>query len=708
MPPWTALLRSTAPKVASSSSSSAYSPLPASPSPSSALPLPGGATSTRAGHSLRHPRRLVLVATAACTFLLVVSLAAVVPDKHLPAALSTAKQGVVDAAAAATWRWDAASTADEAQELADELAGQDDLPDLELPDDLLDDSRQDVADPDWREPSSSSEQDDAECPASAQARVGEPSFWTVSETAPLQYLVAPRDPLDADIPSSCVSHAVFSARLVSVSGDDMPDDVDTQTLTALDRPTPSADRSSYLVSIPPDLAVPPARYQLDVHLAFGFFPGALAGVPCGESSKMCDEGALGAAQGEQLRYVGERVEVLSGSIVELGQAAAADLPLCTDLSSLAGYWSSLAFFPTSPPCTLATPTHPPRFFPATDPRPARQPLWLHVVGDSNSRNMFSHLVASLGEGRKVSAAKVLDSPTHNGTHASVAFRYRDGAPPDGDAKAMPDVVVTWQWWYQAAPVAVDEAAQLDGDDDESASARAFDAAVAANRDDLVSLVDTDLASFLRQSRLATAFKHSPALKRVAKNVRPHRTYLSLGSHGEQLSLAGVSTSLDSLFSESGGLSRAARDRASLRLFTTTLVDARYIPLERFPHQDLVRNNALVEAKNSFAARHPALGGEGRVIDVEALTRGIVDSAEWMKAGRRGPDAVHFRPEVYDEWVRLVWTDVLQGVEASGARAAGQEGEEEVSGVEELRRRWKRRLSWDDSLDQDDDDDDDEL
>ncbi|GAA5920166.1 hypothetical protein JCM8208_004639, partial [Rhodotorula glutinis] len=114
MPPWTALLRGATKAASSSSSAADYCPLPASPSPSSTLPLPGGASATtRAGHSLRHPRRLVLVATAACTLVLFASLAAVVPDKHLPSALSTAKQGVVEAAAA-TWRWDAATTANEA------------------------------------------------------------------------------------------------------------------------------------------------------------------------------------------------------------------------------------------------------------------------------------------------------------------------------------------------------------------------------------------------------------------------------------------------------------------------------------------------------------------------------------------------------------------------------------------------------------------
>ncbi|KPV72952.1 uncharacterized protein RHOBADRAFT_55205 [Rhodotorula graminis WP1] len=704
MPPWTALVRNATTSSSSSSTAADYTPLPASPSPSSTLPLPGAAT--RAGHALRTRRRLVLVATAASTLFLVASRAAIVPDKHLPSAVTTAKQGVVDAAAA-TWRWDAASTANEAQELADELTGEDHLADLELPvDDVVDapsGSAQGAVDPDWREPSS----DEVECPASAQAQVGQAGFWAVTETSRLQYLVAPREPLDDAVPSSCLSQAVFSARLVSVSGDDTLDNVDTQTLVALDRPRRSVDQLSYFVSVPSDVAVPLGPYQLDVHLAFGFFPGALDGVPCGDEAETCVEGELGAAAGDQLRYVGERVEVLSGQVVHLVQEAVADLALCTDLSSLAGHWSNLAFFPTSPPCTLATPTLPLPFLVDAEARPTK-PLWLHVVGDSNARNMFTHLAASLGEGRKVSASKVLDSPTHNGTHASVAFRYRDGAPPVEDGKALPDVVVTWQWWYEAAPVVAVESAQHERED-EGAKNDAFATAVAVNRDDLVSLVDTDLASFLRKSRLASALKHSPALKAVAKMVRPHRTYLSLGSHGEQLSLAGVSSSLDALFAESSGLSRAARDRANLRLFTTTLVDARYIPLARFPHQDLVRNNALVEAKNAFAARHPALGGEGRVIDVEALTRGIVDSDGWMKAGRHGPDAVHFRGEVYDEWVRLVWTDLLQGVNMSSTTVEQDDDEDEDDdGVEALRRRWKRRLSWDESLAEDDDDDDDGL
>ncbi|GAA5831955.1 hypothetical protein JCM3770_004002, partial [Rhodotorula araucariae] len=225
-------------------------------------------------------------------------------------------------------------------------------------------------------------------------------------------------------------------------------------------------------------------------------------------------------------------------------------PLCADFSSLSGYWSNLSFFPSSPPCTLATPAVPLSFLPASTVGTRATPLWLHIVGDSNSRNMFTHLTAALGGGRKISADKVVDSPTHNGTHASVAFRFRAGSAPE-DAHALPDLVVSWAWWYQAAPSASVLSA-LDGD----ARTAAFEVAVTANRDELVSLVDTDLASFLARAQLSSALRYSPALASVAGTVRPHRTYLSLGSHGEQLSLAGVAASLDALFSESSGLSRA--------------------------------------------------------------------------------------------------------------------------------------------------------
>lgn len=347
------------------------------------------------------------------------------------------------------------------------------------------------------------------------------------------------------------------------------------------------------------------------------------------------------------------------------------VPMCTDLSSLTGYYSNLSYYPTSPACSLAIPTLPlpdALFAPsaaaannATSVAPP--PLWINIVGDSNSRNAYKRFIDSLGGGFHGAGPLVTDSKTHNGTLAGLAFRYRDGVPPADETEQVPDVVVTWMWWYQVAHS--DELEQ--------------------NRDELLSFVDTDLAAFLTTAKLDSAHQHFPLLREAARGVRPHRTYLSLGSHGETLSVPGVATSLDVLLSETDGLSRQKRDTANLRLVTTTQVNTRHIPLARFPHQDLVRTNALIHAKNVYAARHrPEFAHEGRVLDVEALTRGIVEQDEWMKQSKRGPDAVHFRTDVYDEWVRVLWTDLLAG-------ASGQTKSRQVATASEARKRWKRRL-----------------
>lgn len=339
---------------------------------------------------------------------------------------------------------------------------------------------------------------------------------------------------------------------------------------------------------------------------------------------------------------------------------------------MTGYWSNLSYYPASPACSLAIPILPlPDALFATaaaanSTSSSQSPLWINIVGDSNSRNVYKRFIDSLGGGFHGAGPLVMDSKTHNGTLAGLAFRYRDGVPPADETKQVPDVVVTWMWWYQVAQSGGDKLAQ--------------------NRDELLAFVDTDLASFLTTAKLDTTHKHFPLLRKAARGVRAHRTYLSLGSHGEKLSVPGVAASLDALLSETDGLSRLKRDTANLRLVTTTLVNTRHIPLARFPHQDLVRTNALIHAKNVYAARHrPEFAREGRVLDVEALTRGIVEQDEWMKqSGKRGADAVHFRTDVYDEWVRVLWTDLLTG-------ASGQTDLSRVATAYEARKRWKRRL-----------------
>lgn len=100
-----------------------------------------------------------------------------------------------------------------------------------------------------------------------------------------------------------------------------------------------------------------------------------------------------------------------------------------------------------------------------------------------------------------------------------------------------------------------------------------------------------------------------------------------------------------------------REAIGLRLFTTTLVDSSAIPLDRFPHQDLTRNNAAIEAKNQVIRERPDIGGEGRVVDVEGITRGVTE--DWMKVDKKGMvDAVHFDERVYREWARLVGTELM--------------------------------------------------
>lgn len=269
----------------------------------------------------------------------------------------------------------------------------------------------------------------------------------------------------------------------------------------------------------------------------------------------------------------------------------------------------------------------------------------------------------------------MDSATHNGTLASLAFRYSSGVAPADETRQSPDIIVTWMWWYQVAPLS---SAGFLGDEDD---AEDLDPAVEENRRELLSFVDTDLKTFLRTAQLDSALQHFPLLEIVSQGVRPHRTYLSLGSHGEELSVPGAAASLDALFDEGDGLSRRKRDAANLRLVTTTLVNSRHIPLKRFPHQDLLRTNALIHAKNTYAGEQPEFAQEGRVLDVEALSRGIVEQDDWMKQSKHGPDAVHFRGEVYDEWVRILWTDLFS-----------QTGTLSTPGQAAARERWKRRLS----------------
>ncbi|BGP35850.1 hypothetical protein JCM10296v2_007702 [Rhodotorula toruloides] len=672
-----------------------YTPLPTS-SPSPGSPSPHSSPS-------RYPRPsrrtvFLLASLSLAAFLL---LGALVHPEPIKSAVQKGKEAVASASGW-SWDWDSASMAEWQVQPADEkgldaeLEGSDEAASVEGDADLAVNGKEDepvvhetaVDEVQWTRMGEDEEKAEAEenvdCSGDVRELLSTPDFWKVEASSPMSYSIAPRD--YPPFSPTCLSQAVFSARLVSLSPEGSPSPIAVQTLVSLPAPTLSDSLDAYEISILSTPSLPHGSYAIEVFLDFGFYVGVLEGIPCGENERRCNGWKIAQGEGEELRYVGKKIEVVSGGVVELGgdSPAADSLPLCPDLSSLSGFWSNLSYIPTSPACSLATPSLPLPFVPTSTSAAPTKPIWINLVGDSNTRNMFNHLTASLGGGHKIFAPKVTDSPTHNGTHGTVAFRYRSGHPSPNERKGVPDVVVTWAWWYQNAHAVGSEATTAAGRQAE------FEAALDANRDDLVRLVDTDLASYLRYTNAESTLSFAPDLAAVAATIKPYRTYLSLGSHGEDLSVPGVASSLDSLFSPTSGLSRSQRDASNLRLFTTTLANARYIPLDRFPHQDLLRNNALISAKNAYTASsaRDEFFEEGRVIDVEQLTRGIVDSDEWMKTSHGKPDAVHFRGEVYDEWVRLVWTDLMKGADG----AVGME----MVGTEEARRRWKRRVSeWED-------------
>lgn len=87
------------------------------------------------------------------------------------------------------------------------------------------------------------------------------------------------------------------------------------------------------------------------------------------------------------------------------------------------------------------------------------------------------------------------------------------------------------------------------------------------------------------------------------------------------------------------------------------MQAANIPLDQLSQQDLLRNNAVIEAKNAVVRGRREL--QGRVVDAQAVTRGVRE--DYMKSFPRQPTklgAVQFEPWVYEAWVDLVWTDLV--------------------------------------------------
>lgn len=563
------------------------------------------------------------------------------------------------------------------------------------------------------------------CTADMKARVSRANFWIIrgaliaferrpvltperTEPSPGTYTVSSRL-ADSSVPLPCLANAIFAARLVRGSARD-----DTETIVPLPRPSYIPDSTSYAVSISPHLVFPQGSYRVEARLEFGSFPTPM-GQPCGEEAVSCDPVDLWEDLGSHIEYIGvgleheerkkNRVQVGDGELEQfqlllpsadgvIADAIASDPSLCSTLSPLDGYWDRLVFHPTplGEPCSLVEPSQP---LPTlTDSTAEQAPLWLNFIGDSNTRNGFSLLAKMLGDGPYANA-KVVDSPEHNGTVATIALRSRSGDQPYDNGASLPDLILTWSWWYQLAPPLA------------NATADEWQATLTSNRNSLMSIADTTLSSYASKFHLlSTVGSSSSPLGRLARTLRPHRTFLSLGSHGEELTTFGMHQSLDYLFSEDGGLSTALRQSLNLRLLTVTLVNSAYIPLERFPHQDLVRNNVLIEQRNLLTRERPELGGEGRVVDMEGLTRGVTEG--WMKSGRHGMDAVHFREEVYQTWARVILTELATGdvkdsseeVEVVSEKAVALSVDEEEDDDDEVEAQESILREEDDDLDQD--------
>ncbi|KAK4702746.1 hypothetical protein P7C70_g3477, partial [Phenoliferia sp. Uapishka_3] len=410
----------------------------------------------------------------------------------------------------------------------------------------------------------------------------------------------------SSLESTCLDHAIFSARLISTPSRGDP------IISPLPPPVLVHNTVGiYAVSVDPKLVIPKREYTLEVRLEFGWLPQAREGNVCGRNTVACDVSTLLPA----VKFVGAKVNVVSGSQVILGQgttkfdflkrgfiltnshlagtALLVQDEICKELSPISGYWEGVEFHPSNlgQPCRLQKP-----LLPAIAATTTSAPIWIHLLGDSNIRNLYSTLVTTFGKGT-VQSHEVTDSTTRNGTFASVALRSSSQKNSLGSSRD-PDVILTWHWW------------ETDSKNFEESA------------EELAYLAGGTLTEFLSRASLPNALSKYPTLESAAKTLIPTRTYFSLGSHSEALTAFGTSELLDVLLSEEC-LSMALRTEAKIRIFTTTFVQSAKIPLKQFPHQDIVRNNAVIWGKNEVVRARREL--VGRVIDAEGLTWGITET-----------------------------------------------------------------------------------
>lgn len=433
----------------------------------------------------------------------------------------------------------------------------------------------------------------------------------------------------------CLAHAIFTTRLLSLPS------ASIEFIYLLPPAVYLPHTGSYHGEIPTLAEIPRETYRVEVRLDFGSLEGAREGFVCGRDAVSCDPKALGKAKGvaeDALLFQGVALEIEGSNELVLGgrtDFATTIGERCNDFASLdQGFWLNKTYQPV-PTCSLIHPSLPLLLPPSTS---TTGPIWISFVGDSNPRNVFSRFVRELGAGRAQWGFVAIEGEHKGGVVANGAFRARDGKGWEKDT--LPEVIITWSWWFE------DNSVDQEGYCNNSRAA--------------TELVDVDLGTYLVRTGMRDGMTQrlSPAFMRrldaYTKDVRASRTYFSLGSHSEHITSLGTSRFLDVLLSPSY-LSPDVLERAAVKVLTTTSVISSKIPIARFPHQDLVRNNEVIRARNDVLRSR--LERTGRMVDLGGITEGI--TSLYNREGRK-PDAVHFPAFVYDEMVRILRTELGWG------------------------------------------------
>ncbi|KAM0754535.1 hypothetical protein T439DRAFT_352542 [Meredithblackwellia eburnea MCA 4105] len=479
------------------------------------------------------------------------------------------------------------------------------------------------------------------CTSELLKEAHDPSFWIVEEKMPnMKFQISPRSGARAP----CLSDAVFSARLVKFSS--TPNlSPNPEVIYPLPSPTPITKGGKYELYIGSDLMLPLGQYQLEVILEFGSLPGARIGQLCGARKPKC----VGETLPGDPKYLGKRVWVKDIETLTLGQTTqvSGGERSCASFSTLHGHWEEAKFRPWIPSvsgeyegtCSLHNPSLP---LPESN---SNLPVWLHFIGDSNTRYLHWYIWSILGNGRNVSSEAV-ESPIRNGTVATLWA----WTPATSLSPQQPKFFITWHWW---APLGKDF-------DDEG--------------DSLANLTNATLGEFISRANLSHVVEEEdidPNFWSTWEDLRPTRTYISFGSHSERLTASGNDQFFDTLFVGSAGQRPYLPDSvirdANVRFVTTTEVATGRIPIQmrHSRGQQPFRTNVVIEAKNDVLRRRPE--AKGRIIDAEGLTRGITQS-DYMMVFTKGKwgqkhavkDFVHFHKSVYAEWTRILWTELIVG------------------------------------------------